>query len=275
MVKPTFLFWLSVALSSVVSAAPAQRIVSLVPHATEMLFAIDAGERVIAVDESSDYPAAANQLPKVANYRSLNVEQILALAPDLIVVWDSAQRQQVQPLAQLGIPVFYSEPQNFAALADELVALSELTGTQQQAAAVVAQYQQELADLTVDYAEAKPISVFYQIASSPLMSANNTTWMGQAIELCGGVNIMGNSPAPYPQVNAEQVLAQDPKVIVAGNSEDLQRWQQWPALTAVANKQLLTIDTNLLNRFTIRTPQGIRTLCQQLDKARVLTELGR
>lgn len=271
MVKRSFLL-LSLTFSSFANTEPAQRIVSIIPHATEMLFAIGAGERVIAVDESSDYPTAVNQLPKVANYRSLNVEQILALEPDLIVAWGSAQRQQVQPLVQLGIPVFYSEPKNFAALANELVALSELTGTQQQAATVVAQYQQELAALTADYAEAKPVSVFYQIASSPLMSANNSTWMGQAVELCGGTNIMGDSPAPYPQVNAEQVLAQDPEVIVAGNSEDLQRWQQWPALTAVANKQLLTIDTNLLHRFTPRSPQGIRALCQQLDSARALLE---
>lgn len=272
MVKRTLLLLVSLALCSVVSAAPAQRIVSIVPHATEMLFAIGAGERVIAVDESSDYPATVNQLPTVANYRSLNVEQILALAPDLIVAWGSAQRQQVQPLAQLGIPIFYSEPKNFAALAEELTALSELTDTQPQAARVVTQYQQELADLTTDYAKAKPVTVFYQIASAPLMSTNNSTWMGQAIKLCGGINIMGDSLPPYPKVNTEQVLAQDPEVIVAGNSEDLQRWQQWPALTAVANKQLLTIDTNLLHRFTTRTPQGIRALCQQLDQARAFSK---
>lgn len=273
MVKPKVL-WLLPLLFAVLfgthqaRADEARRIISLAPHITEMLFAIGAGDQVIAVDNASDYPPAATTLPKVANYRSLNMEQILALEPDLIVAWGNAQQQMVQPLEQLGIAVFYSAPKTFAALGDELQQLGELTGHAQQAATVVADYQQQLNELERDYRDASPVTVFYQIARIPLMSANDSTWMGQAMKLCGGVNIMADSPAPYPPLNAEQVLAQDPQVILADEHENLQHWRQWPALQAVAHDHLLTIDADRMHRFTPRTPGGIRQLCQQLDKAR-------
>jgi vitamin B12 transport system substrate-binding protein len=249
-------------------ADEARRIISLAPHTTEMLFAIGAGKQVIATDNASDYPEAANSLPRVANYRSLNMEQILALQPDLIVAWGTAQQQMVQPLEQLGVAVFYSAPRTFAELGDELQQLGELTGHRQEASAVVADYQRQLHELEQDYRDASPVTAFYQIASIPLMSANGDTWMGQAVTLCGGVNIMADSPAPYPQLNAEQVLAQDPQVILADKNAELQHWRQWPALQAVARGHLLTIDADLLHRFTPRTPGGIRQLCRQLDKVR-------
>ncbi|WP_319782537.1 cobalamin-binding protein [Oceanisphaera sp. IT1-181] len=247
---------------------PAQRIISLAPHITELLFAIGAGEQVIALDDASDYPEAAKALPKVANYRSLNTERILALSPDLIVAWGSAQSQVVQPLVQLGIKVFFSAPATFDDLSTELNQLGELTGHQAQAAAVVSDYEQELAKLRLEYQDRTPLTVFYQIAEVPLMSANGSTWMSQAVTLCGGVNIMADSLAPYPQVNAEQVLAQNPDVIVAADNAELSHWQQWPALQAVANQQLLTVDANLLHRFTPRSTQGIHQLCEQLDEVR-------
>ena len=273
MVKPNVLFLLPLLFGTLFSsgqarADEARRIISLAPHITEMLFAIGAGDRVIAVDSASDYPEAANSLPRVANYRSLNMEQILALQPDLIVAWGNAQQQMVQPLEQLGVAVFYSAPNTFAALGDELQQLGELTGHQQQAAAVVDDYQRQLRELEQDYRDASPVTVFYQIARTPLMSANGSTWVGQAVKLCGGVNIMADSPAPYPQLNAEQVLAQDPQLILADTYSELQHWRQWPALQAVAQGHLLIIDADLLHRFTPRTPGGIRQLCRQLDKVR-------
>lgn len=250
------------------TAKSAMRIISLAPHTTELLFAIGAGEQVIAVDEASDYPETANALPKVANYRSLNTERILALSPDLIVAWGSAQSQVVQPLVQLGLKVFLSSPATFDDLSTELSQLAELTGHQAQAAQVISDYEQELAELRNEYQTRSSLSVFYQIAEVPLMSANGSTWMSQAVTLCGGVNIMADSLAPYPQVNAEQVLANNPDVIVAADAAELSHWQQWPALTAVANKQLITVNAKLLHRFTPRSTQGIRSLCQQLDKVR-------
>ena len=98
-------------------ATPPQRIVSLTPHLTELLFDIGAGDRVVATDDASDYPAEVANLPRVANYRSINLEALLAQKPDLVVAWRSAQARMLGPVERLGIPVFYSEPTDFASLA--------------------------------------------------------------------------------------------------------------------------------------------------------------
>ncbi|GAA3551147.1 cobalamin-binding protein [Zobellella aerophila] len=252
-----------------VAAEEARRIVSLTPHITEMLYAIGAGEQVVATDEASDYPAEARALPKVANYRSLNLEQILALRPDLVVAWQSAQALQVQPLEKLGIPVAFSEPKNLLSLADELEYLGELTGHREQAREVALDYRQQLAQLEAEYSHKMPVSVFYQLGSPPLMSVNASTWMGQAVKLCGGTNILADSPIPYPQVGTEFVLMQDPQVILGESTDQLlSLWQQWPELQAVRHGQLWPVDTVRLHRFTPRTPTGIRDLCEKLELAR-------
>lgn len=250
------------------ACARPERIVSLSPHITEMLFAIGAGEQVVATDEASDYPARVASLPKVANYRSLNLERILALQPDLVVAWRSAQSLQVAPLEQLGIRVVYSEPRRLHDLADELEYLGRLTGQEHQASQVAAHYRRELDQLARQYRDAAAVSVFYQLGESPLMSVNGDTWMGQAVRLCGGENITEHSLSPYPQIDPEFVLAQNPGVILAENRTQLRRWLDWPELKAVQKRQLFTIDADSLHRFTPRTPAGIATLCRQLELAR-------
>ncbi|PSJ42422.1 cobalamin-binding protein [Zobellella endophytica] len=269
MVRPLLLLLTLLAGAGATAAEPARRIVSLTPHITEMLFAIGAGPQVIATDEASDYPPEGTALPKVANYRSINLERILALQPDLIVAWRSAQHLQLQPLVQLGIPVAYSEPAQLRDLADELEYLGRLTGREQTAARVAEHYRQQLAELAQRHRQAAPVTVFYQLGATPLMSANGSTWMGQAIRLCGGINIMADSQAPYPQADTEFVLARDPDAILGESAAELHYWRQWPALQAVRRGHLLTVNADLLHRITPRTPEGIRQLCQQLDRVRV------
>ncbi len=104
------------------------RIVSLTPHLTELLFAIGVGDRIVATDDASDYPPEVKRLPQVANYRSINLEALLAQKPDLIVAWRSAQSRMLAPVEQLGFPVFYSEPTDFASLATEMRALGKNWG---------------------------------------------------------------------------------------------------------------------------------------------------
>ncbi|MGL5609003.1 MAG: ABC transporter substrate-binding protein, partial [Aeromonas veronii] len=120
------LAWLPAALQ----AATPSRVVSVVPHLTELLYDIGAGDKLVAVDDASDYPAEVKTKPKVANYRSINVEALLAQKPDLILGWRSAQSRMLAPLEQLGIPVFYSEPTDFASLATEMRALGKLLGVE-------------------------------------------------------------------------------------------------------------------------------------------------
>src|SRR6185436_12575074 len=125
-----------------------QRIVSLAPHVTELLFAAGAGARVIAASEYSDYPEAAKGLPRVASSSTVDLERVLALRADLAVAWKlSATAQSLERLQAIGVPVFYSEPHRLADIPDQLEALGVLAGTAPAARPAAAALRAELAGL--------------------------------------------------------------------------------------------------------------------------------
>ncbi|KRW64371.1 ABC transporter substrate-binding protein [Aeromonas allosaccharophila] len=258
----TLLAWLPGALL----AATPSRVVSVVPHLTELLYDIGAGDRLVAVDDASDYPTEVKTKPKVANYRSINVEALLAQKPDLILGWRSAQSRMLAPLEQLGIPVFYSEPTDFASLAVEMRALGKLLGVEKSANEAADRYLARLHDLQQRYGQPTGVKVFYQLWYPPLTSVSGNAWPAQAIELCGGINVMANAKTPYPQVDMEQVIRANPALILAGSQDPdaLRHWQKWPNLDAVEHRRLDLINSDELHRFTPRALNAVEQVCRAI-----------
>ena len=266
------LLWLlaSLATASGHAAEPPRRIVSLTPHLTELLFDMGAGDRIVATDDASDTPPEARPLPHVANYRSINVEALLAQKPDLVVAWRSAQSRMLAPIEQLGIPVFYSEPTDFASLGQEIRALGTRLGLQHSADAQADAYLARLAALKARYGHGEPVRVFYQLWNPPLTSVSGLAWPAQAIALCGGDNLVANAASPYPQVGLEQIIKADPQLILAGSRDEeaLAHWQQWPSLTAVKESRLVLINPDELHRFTPRALNAVEQVCLAIAAAR-------
>ncbi len=255
-------------------AAPAQRIISLAPHVTELLFAAGAGDRVVGVVSYSNFPPAAAQLPIVGGYQSLNLEAILALKPDLLVAWKSGNMQiHVERLVDLGIPVFYSEPRQLGDIATNLERLGHLAGTADKADTAAQQFRQRLRVLTQRYAGQTPLRTFYQIWHQPLMTINGEHLISQVITLCGGLNIFAELSTLAPSVDREAVLRADPEVIIASGMakqqpEWLDDWRQWSQLTAARLNQLYFIEPDLIQRHTPRILDGADIMCRQLAEAR-------
>ncbi|WP_429171476.1 cobalamin-binding protein [Aeromonas rivipollensis] len=252
------------------AAATPQRIISLTPHLTELLYDIGAGDRIVATDDASDFPPEVAPLPRVANYRSINLEALLAQKPDLVVAWRSAQSRMLAPVEKLGIPVFYSEPTDFASLATEMRSLGRLLGTRQKADQQADAYLARLDALKQRYGKPKPVSVFYQLWYPPLTSVNDSTWPGRAIRLCGGRNIMADAKAPYPQVGLEQVIKANPGLILAGSRDPavLAHWRQWSMLDAVKQQRLVLINPDELHRFTPRALNAVEQLCEAIARSK-------
>ncbi|MFM5242271.1 cobalamin-binding protein [Aeromonas media] len=248
------------------AAATPQRIISLTPHLTELLYDIGAGDRIVATDDASDFPPEVAPLPRVANYRSINLEALLAQKPDLVVAWRSAQSRMLAPVEKLGIPVFYSEPTDFASLATEMRSLGRLLGTRQKADQQADAYLARLDALKQRYGKPKPVSVFYQLWYPPLTSVNDSTWPGHAIRLCGGRNIMADARSPYPQVGLEQVIKANPGLILAGSRDPavLAHWRQWSMLDAVKQQRLVLINPDELHRFTPRALNAVEQICEAI-----------
>jgi iron complex transport system substrate-binding protein len=253
---------------------PAQRVVSLSPHLTEILFHVGSGEQVVGTVSFSDFPAAAGQIPVIGSAGQLDLERILALGPDLVVAWQSGNpARQVARLEQLGLTVYYSEPRRLADLAATLEQLATLTGVPESGAARAEALRQGVRELTAQYAHRPRVPLFYQIWDKPLMTINDEHIIGELIGLCGGHNLFGELPALVPRLGPEAVLAADPEVIVGGGSGEDNRawvddWRRWQDLTAVQRDNLFFIPPSLIQRQTPRILEGAALLCEQLEQAR-------
>jgi iron complex transport system substrate-binding protein len=255
-------------------ARPAGRIVSLSPHATELLFAAGAGDKVVGVVSHSDYPPAARSLPRVGGYKSIDLEALLALEPDLVVAWHSGNGEvAIERLRRLGLKVFVTEPRRLEDIPSSIERLGELAGTQGKAGAAAEAFRGKQADLAARHSRKRPVRVFYQVWNRPLMTVNGQQLISQVLRLCGGRNVFAELPALSAAVDLEAVLGKDPEAIVAsGMGEErpewLEDWRRWPSLTAVKRDNLFFVPPDLIQRHSPRVLEGAQLLCRQLDQAR-------
>lgn len=255
-------------------AKPAQRIVSLAPHVTEILYAAGAGERIVGTVEYSDYPPAAKALPRVGGYSRLDLEAVLALKPDLIVGWESGNADAaLTKLRALGLPVYVNQPNRMLDVARSIEQVGRLAGTSAAADAAAARFRERHAQFAARYSGRPKIRVFYQIWKQPLMTINGKQIISDVIALCGGENVFAELPVLAPTVSVEAVLAANPEVIVASGMgearpEWVDDWRRWPALGAVARDNLYFIPPDLIQRHTPRVLDGAERLCGFLETAR-------
>lgn len=253
---------------------PVTRIVSLMPHATELLFEVGAGDLVVGAVEYSDYPEAAIKIPRVGGYSALNIEAIVALNPDVLIAWPEGNRaRELEKLKALGIPVLVSDPREFEDISGTMRWLGQLTGKNSQAESAAEAFTRKHEALLQTFGHKKKLTVFYQVWNSPLMTQNGNTFISRAIEVCGGQNIFADLPVTNPQISLEAVLTGDPHVIVASGMgqarpEWLDDWRQYDTLTAVKNGNLVHIPPELFQRPTSRFLLGTERLCNALDAAR-------
>lgn len=250
--------------------APAQRVISLIPHATELLYDIKAQEQLIATVRFADYPEAAKAKPRVGDYNSLNSEAILTLEPDLIIAYPAGPaRAQIDRLIELGIPVFFSDPQRFAAIAQAMRDLGQLTGQVDSANTAAAEFEAGIEALQTRYSGRTELSVFYEVWHQPIYTLNGDSYISDVIELCGGRNVFADLPVLSPQVSLEAVFAADPEVIVTDNP---QLWRQWSRLQAVQANALISTDADVLHRPTPSLLIGANQLCLDLERIRAASE---
>jgi len=257
---------------TVTVAKPAQRVISLAPHVTELLFAAGGGSHVVGVVSYSDFPEEAKKIQQVGSNREVDLERIMALRPDLIVVWrHGSSERQIEMVKKLGVPIFHSEPQQLEAIADNVQKLGQLMGTDAVAGPAAADLRRRMASLRSRYANRPVVRSFYQVWDKPLYTLNGRHIVSDALRLCGGANIFDKLAVTAPVVSVEAVLQENPEAIFATaekNYGGVSMWKPYGTLTAVRNDNLFTIDGNLLNRAGPRMIDGAAQLCEKLELAR-------
>ncbi|MDO9225110.1 MAG: cobalamin-binding protein [Pseudomonadota bacterium] len=254
--------------------AAAQRIVSLAPHLTENLYAAGAGERLVGAVDYSDFPEAANRIPRVGGYSRPDMEAIVALKPDLVLTWQSGNADAVvAKLKALGLTVYQAQPDRLEDIPAGIENLGRLAGTEAVANKAAAHFRRRLADLRGQYAGRPAVPLFYQVWHRPLLTVGGSQIISDVIRLCGGENVFAALPSKAPGVSIEAVLAADPEAIVAsGMGRDavvgLEDWRAWKRMKATARGNLFFVPSDLMQRPTPRLLDGAEQLCRYLETAR-------
>jgi iron complex transport system substrate-binding protein len=228
---------------------------------------------VAGVMNYSDYPEAAKRLPLVGSDAQIDMERVLALRPDLLVVWKTGNTaRQLEQLKSLGIPIFYSDPHKLDEVATSLTRLGQLMDTGALAQSAAQDYRQKIARLSSTYARRPTVRVFYQIWEKPIFTLNGDHIASDAMRVCGGRNVFAALKVPAPTVSTEAVLQANPEAIVGGEKHDAESginiWKQYKGMEAVRRGNLFMLDSELLVRATPRIADGVAVLCETLETAR-------
>jgi len=251
---------------------PAQRVIAMAPHVTELIFAAGGGGKIVGTVDYADYPEAAKKIPRLGSNREVDMERVLALKPDLIVVWrHGSSERQIEQLRKLGFPLFHSEPKKLDQIADNIINMGKLMGTEAVAEAAAKEMRQKLAALRTQYASRPPVRTFYQVWDKPLYTLNGGHIVSDALRACGGENIFASLKVTAPVVGIEGVLQEDPEAIFGTAEKDyggVALWRPYTQLQAVRQGNLFTLNGDLLNRAGPRMIEGTAVLCEKLEEAR-------
>jgi iron complex transport system substrate-binding protein len=247
-----------------------QRIISLAPSNTEILFALGLGPKTVAVDDLSDYPAEVKALPKVGGSGGkYNFEQVVALKPDLLLVAGITPPDDIKKLEDLKLTVVAlgAEKTTFDNIIADISLVGQITGATNQAQQLTAAMKQKLDAIQSKIATAKTKPrVYWELdATDPAkpFSVGPGSFVNEFIGRAGGTNIFGNVSSPYPQVSSEQVVSANPEVMILSDAaygvtvDSVLKRPGWQVIDAVKKKQVYPIDDNLVSRPGPRVADGL------------------
>lgn len=254
-------------------AAPPARIVSIAPSNTEILFAVGAGERVVAVDRFSDYPAEAKTKENVGSYIKPDLEKLIAAAPDVVFATRVHLKEVIPQLEARGIPAVVLEPKDLDQVLDRIGLVGKITGREDAARTLVAGLRARIARVSEKIAGAPRPRVFFEI-DPKLFTAGPGTFIDDLIGRAGGTNIAADATTAYPKLGSEIVVLKDPEVIVLADevagetAEKVKARSGWQSIAAVRSGRIVAIDPNITNRPGPRLVEGLEALARALHPER-------
>jgi iron complex transport system substrate-binding protein len=265
------------------AARPPQRIVTLAPSLTELVFAVGAGTALVGVDQSSDFPPAALAIARIGDYARIDVERLVALKPDVVLAWRHGNpSRELAQLEALGLPLFHLEPRRLDDVPRALERLGALLGREVKGREAARALRAELERLRALHAGRAQVDVFYQVWRDPLLTLNHDHLVSDVIALCGGRNLFAGLPQLVPQLSIESVVAARPEAMLATriqqqDGEGARRepddpgfapWRRFGSMPAVQRRWMFTLPGDTISRQGPRIVQGARALCEALQTVR-------
>ena len=262
------LFWCTYTFLTTVSDASAaeHRIISLSPHLTEWVYLLEQEAQLVGVSAYSDYPPEANNKPVVADANGVNFTQLMALTPNLILVWQGGNKpQEIARLKSLGYAVFESSPQQLTDISAELLKLGALLGVSVKAQKIAQDFTKKYRRIASTYQQETLTPVFYYLWTKPLMTIGNEAWGNRALNICGAQTLFVDAPSDYPEVRLAEVIKRRPRALVTtmqGSNEELRQF--WSSHEMLVDIPIITVNPDIMHRFTPRILDEIETLCERI-----------
>jgi iron complex transport system substrate-binding protein len=261
------------------AAASPERIVTLSPNLTEIVFALGLGEKVVAVSSDCDWPDEARQKTKVGSFWQPNTEAIIAAKPDLVVCEMFLQQKEIaETLKRAGIQVISLHAESIEELYNAILQIGSAAGCSDKAESLAANIKNELEQIRVKSSSAKKVRVLWVLQREPMRVVGVKTFVNEIIVLAGGQNVIAPTGDQYPAIGTETILTSGAEVIIqsAMGTEDIKKQQEaaekfWYSglpgfanLPAVKNKKIYVINSDTVLRLGPRLPQGAKAVAKLL-----------
>jgi len=254
----------------VLIALPVERVISLAPNLTEIVFAVNGGKSLVGVTSFCDYPAEAKAIERVSDTLHPSMERIIALGPQVVLVSTASQLENfTQQLDAHHIAVFVTNPHDLESIFRSIQQIAEILDRKSDGDQLVNQLRARTHAVEAAVKSSRPISVFYQLSDQPLYTAGKDAFVTDLIRRAGGTSVTANVPGAWPRYSAESALAAKPEAIVlptggsdgSGNSQVAVALKQSPA---VVNGKIFRINADHLSRPGPRAVDGLEELARVL-----------
>ena len=244
-----------------------ERIVSLSPHLTELLFSLGVGEKIVATVAHADHPAAAKKIPRLGNAFSLSVEAIIDLSPDLILAWSTGgNHMTLSRLRELGYVIYINEVRTLEGIAGAVARLGALVGEKETGLQLESDYLKQLFMIRNSEKSELGPKVFFQISDKQLYTINGAHLIGRTISVCGGQNIFNDLGMSVSMVSLESVVDANPDLIIVARPYEgfTTSWSDtWRRLGW--GGRIRYIDASLVTRPSLRMIEGIKSMCKSIQ----------
>ena len=239
------------------------------PNITEIVFALNLGDKVVGVTQNCNYPPEAQKKEKIGR-ESINLEKVFSLNPDLIIMLEDAQKKEVLKLRERGLPVITVNPRTVSEVIDSIVMIGWMTGATADAKAVTDDMKRRIASVEAGIFPLITKKVFMAVGYRPLIGAGGNTFLNDVIRIAGGDNVLQNMKSPYPEINFEELYRLNPQYIIIpkglADENEILKDRRWERLNAVKNGRILFIDPDILFRPGPRIIEAIEEMAKFLKK---------
>jgi iron complex transport system substrate-binding protein len=265
-----------------------QRIITLAPHLSELVDAAGGSNRLVSVSAFSNLPESVKQLPITSDARSIDLEKMKSLRPDLIIYWhggtSETQIQSMKKTFNKDVQFISVQPKKLSDIAKDIETIGKTLGTESITKKNADALRLKITELSTKQQNAKQknngdrkVRVFYQVWAQPLMTLNQDHIIGDIIQLCGGEQLFAREKVLVPTVSREAVIKANPEIIFtavdsAKMNTDWSMWSSFSQLAATKNKAFIDLDGDIISRPSPRIMQGAEKICSEINKVRQLTK---